>query len=338
MKVRWTDLLALAAVVTAGTLIVAGNAGRTRTAELLNVSYEATREMFQELNKQFLSAYQEQTGRKLTIKQSHGGSSRQARAVIEGLEADVVTLALSSDVEALRKRGLVADDWATRLPHHAHPFTSTVVFVVRRGNPHAITDWPDLVRPGVSVVTPNPKTSGNGKLSVLAAWGSVIYRGGSEQEAQDYLRQLFEHVAVLGSGARDASATFTGEKIGDVQLTWESEAGREVREAGGELEVVYPPVSIQAEPSVAWVDTNVAHHQTAVDAKAYLEFLYTEQAQQIMARYGFRSMDPAINERRSQQPKIDLFPITVIADNWEQAQQKFFAENAIFDTIYRPER
>src|SRR6204780_3562129 len=243
---------------------------------LLNVPYNPTRELYQAINKAFGDQWKQKTGYTVTIKQSHGGSGRQARAVIDGLEADVVTLALYSGVDALRKQGLIPDGWVKRLPHDSSPWTSTIVFVVRRGNPLHIRDWPDLVRSGVSVITPNPKTSGNGKLSLLGAWGSVTYRGGSETEARDYLRRLYRHVLVLDTGARGAATTFADEEMGDVHLTWENEALREVEDSKGDLEIVYPPISILAEPSVAWVDSNVARHQNAADAKAYLEFLYTD--------------------------------------------------------------
>jgi sulfate/thiosulfate transport system substrate-binding protein len=271
----------------------------------------------------------------LTIKQSHGGSSRQVRAVIDGTPADVVTLALSSDVDALRKQGLIAGDWAGRLPNNSQPFTSTIVFVVRKGNPKAIKDWPDLVRPGVSVITPNPKTSGNGKLSVLAAWGSVIYRGGTDAQALDFLKQLYQHVSVLDTGARDASNTFTQEKLGDVHLTWENEALLETVEYKGELDIVYPPVSIRAEPSVAWVDANVARRKTEAYAKAYLEFLYTDQAQEAIALHGYRPINLEILKKHADRlPQIDLFPVTILAKDWDEAQQKFFADNGIFDVIH----
>jgi sulfate/thiosulfate transport system substrate-binding protein len=336
MKARWKDLLAVTAVVIAAALIFAGNRSGPRSAELLNVSYDPTRELFRDLNAQFVAGYAQRTGRTLTIHQSHGGSSRQARAVMDGLEADVVTLALSSDVDALSKRGLIAENWAGRLPHNSQPFTSTIVFVVRRGNPRGIRDWPDLVRPQVAVVLSDPRTSGSGKLSVLAAWGSVIYGGGSEQQAREYLRQLLERAPVLPVGARSAAATFTGERTGDVQLTWENEALREVRESKGDLQIVYPPVSIRAEPSVAWVDTNVRRHGTAEYAKAYLEFLYSDQAQAIIVRHGYRSLSPNALPQSEQLPRMELFPITVVAASWQDAQQKFFAENAIFDTVDRP--
>jgi sulfate transport system substrate-binding protein len=337
MRTRWLNAFALVAVAVAVTLVVTANSGTGKSTHLLNVSYDPTREVFAELNRQFTAKYARQTGRRLIIQQSHGGSARQARAVFEGLRADVVTLALFSDVDALRKQGLIADGWQKRLPHDSQPWSSTIVFVVRQGNPRHIRDWPDLVGPDVSVITPNPKTSGNGKLAALAAWGSVIYRGGSEKAARDYLRRLYEHVVVLDTGARGASNTFTGEKQGDVHLTWENEAQREVAESQGELELVYPPVSIRAEPSVAWVDANVSRDGEAADAQAYLEFLFTDQAQEILAGFGYRPVNPQVLERHEKTlPKIDLFPVTILARDWDDAEQKFFAENGIFDGVYKP--
>jgi sulfate/thiosulfate transport system substrate-binding protein len=337
MKALWTNTLSLAAVAVAMALLVINNLGGDNSDELLNVSYDPTRELFKDINQQFISKFNRETGKRLTIKQSHGGSSRQARAIIDGLEADVVTLALYMDVDALRKRGLIPEGWVQRLPNDSQPYTSTIVFVVRKGNPKNIKDWPDLIRPSVSVITPNPKTSGNGKLSVLAAWGSVICRGGSEQQARDFLRRLYENVPILGTGARDSSATFTEERQGDVHLTWENEALRETEDFKGELEVVYPPISIRAEPSVAWVDANVARRKTEVYAKAYLAFLYTDEAQQTMAKYGYRPTNPAILKRHGDRlPQIDLFPITRIAKDWDEAQSRFFSENGIFDAIYKP--
>src|ERR1700691_1444737 len=276
MKMRWLNTFAIVVAVVAASLVVLGNIDRGKSSQLLNVSYDPTRELFVDLNRQFIAKYENDTGRKLTIKQSHGGSSRQARAVIDGLEADVVTLALYSDVDALRKQGLLSDGWSKRLPHDSSPWTSTIVFVVRRGNPLHIRDWPDLVGAGVSVITPNPKTSGNGKLSLLGAWGSVISRGGNEKQARDYLRRLYRHVLVLDTGARGAATTFADEEMGDVHLTCENEALREVADSNGDLESVYPPVSIRAEPSVAWVDSNVSRRHSSAEAKAYLEFLYTD--------------------------------------------------------------
>jgi sulfate/thiosulfate-binding protein len=334
MITLWLNAFAITAVVIAVTLVVVKNIEGDTSNQLLNVSYDPTRELFKDLNQQFIAQYAKQTGRKITIQQSHGGSSRQARAVMDGLPADVVTLALRSDVEALHKRGLIADGWAQRLPDSSEPYTSTIVFVVRKGNPKAIKDWPNLARPGVSVITPNPKTSGNGKLSVLAAWGSVIYRGGTETQALQYLKELYEHVPVLDSGARDATNTFTQEKLGDVHLTWENEALLETEEYPGDLEIVYPPVSIRAEPSVAWVDANVAHRKTEACAKAYLEFLFTDQAQETIAQHGYRPINSEVLKKHANRlPQIDLFPITILAKDWDEAQQKFFAEAGIFDAI-----
>jgi sulfate/thiosulfate transport system substrate-binding protein len=335
MRTLWLNAIAVAAVVVAVTLVVVKNIEGGTSNTLLNVSYDPTRELFQDLNQQFTALYAKQTGTKLTIKQSHGGSTRQAQAVIDGLPGDVVTLALRSDVDTLRKRGLIAEGWARRLPNDSEPYTSTIVFVVRKGNPRGVKDWPDLVRPGVSVITPNPKTSGNGKLSVLAAWGSVVYRGGSDAQALQYLKQLYDHVPVLNTGARDATNTFTQEKLGDVHLTWENEALLETEEYRGELEIVYPPVSIRAEPSVAWVDANVARHKTEPYAKAYLEFLYSDQAQEIIAQHGYRPINPEVLKRhRAQLPQMDLFAVTVVAKDWDEAQQKFFADNGVFDVIH----
>jgi sulfate/thiosulfate transport system substrate-binding protein len=335
MRTFWLNAFAVTAVVIAVTLVVVKNIEGDTSNQLLNVSYDPTRELFQDLNRQFIAQYAKQSGKKLTIQQSHGGSSRQAQAVIDGSPADVVTLALRSDVEALHKRGLIADGWAQRLPENSEPYTSTIVFVVRRGNPRAIKDWPDLVRPGVSVITPNPSTSGNGKLSVLAAWGSVIYRGGTDAQALQYLKELYQHVPVLDTGARDATNTFTQEKLGDVHLTWENEALLETEEYRGDLEIVYPPVSIRAEPSVAWVDANVTRRKTEAYAKAYLQFLFTDQAQETIAQHGYRPINFDILKKHANRlPQIDLFPVTILAKDWDDAQQKFFAEAGIFDAVH----
>ncbi len=335
MRTLWLNALAVTAVVIAVTLVVVKNSKGDTSNQLLNVSYDPTRELFQDLNGQFSAQYAKRTGKKLTIQQSHGGSSRQAQAVIDGLPADVVTLALRSDVEALHRRGLISDGWALRLPDNSEPYTSTIVFVVRKGNPRNIRDWPDLVRPGVSVITPNPKTSGNGKLSVLAAWGSVLYRGGTETQALQYLKELYQHVPILDTAARDATNTFTQEKLGDVHLTWENEALLETEEYRGDLEIVYPPVSIRAEPSVAWVDANVARRKTEAYAKAYLEFLFTDQAQETIAQHGYRSINSEVLKKHANRlPQIDLFPVTILAKNWDDAQQKFFADAGIFDLIH----
>lgn len=312
-----------------------GNTAGGGSLELLNVSYDPTRELWRQLNDAFIPHYEKTAGRKLTIKQSHGGSSSQARAVIDGLEADVVTLAIWPDVDAIRKAGLIAEDWQRRLPNGALPYKSTIVFVVRKGNPKNIKDWPDLVREGVQIVTPSPKTSGNGKLSFLAAWGAVTQRGGSEDEALKFVTELYKHTPVLDSGARAATTTFAQKGIGDVHLTWENEAHFEVQEAGGELEIVYPPVSILAEPLVSWVDANVKKKGSEAAAKAYLEFMYTEAGQEIIAKNFYRPVHEEVSAAFAKQfPKIELFTVQKIAGNWDGAQAKFFAEGAAFDKIY----
>jgi|SRR5579875_573230 sulfate/thiosulfate-binding protein len=307
--------------------------------ELLNVSYDPTRELWRDINARFIPAYEQQTGRRISIEQSHASSGSQARAVLDGLEADVVTLALWSDTDALRKNGLIKDGWEERLPNHALAYYSTIVFVVRKGNPKGIKDWPDLIKPGVEIITPNPKTSGNGRLSFLAAWGAVRRRGGSEEEARRFVTELYQHTPVLDNGARGSTTTFAQKKIGDVHLTWENEAHLEVAETPGELEIVYPSLSIRAEPFVAVVDANVDRKGTRATAEAYLQFLYTEEAQHILARHHYRPINEAVRKQYTAQlPDLELFPITAIAADWEDAQKKFFANGAIFDSIYKPSR
>jgi len=331
---RWINFAALIAVVAAFALIFAKNLHGNAGEQLLNVSYDPTRELYQKLDAEFVADYEQRTGQHLTIVQSHGGSSRQARSVISGEQpADVVTLGVFSDVDALRKRGLIADGWADRLPNHSQPYTSTIVFVVRQGNPKQIHDWPDLIKSDVQIVTADPRASANGKLSILAAWGSIVTRGGSEDDARRYLKAFYQHVVQMDPGARTASMTFALREIGDVQLAWEDEAIREVAESEGKLQLVYPPVSILAEPCVAWVDTNVARRHTQAIAQAYLEFLFTDQAQATIASLGFRPYkDGALRQAGVNLPPLRLFPITAIARNWDDAWGKFFAENGILDT------
>jgi len=332
------NLAAIAGVVVAVTLIGVKNVQGDTTHEVLNVSYDPTSELYSRLNAQFVAQYLQETGVRLQVRQSHGGSSRQARSVLTGeQQADVVTLGLYSDVDALRKHGLIADDWAERLPHHSQPYYSTIVFVVRKGNPKHIHDWPDLIGPGVEVVTPDPKTSGNGKLSALAAWGAVTTRGGSTAAARDYLRALYQHAQRLDTGARGAATAFAIEKVGDVQLAWENEALREVGDARDELEIVYPPVSILAEPYVAWVDANVERHHSERYARAYLEYLFSDAAQRVIAQAGYRPYKEEIARQFSATlPLIKLFPITAIARDWDDANHTFFDENGILDTVYKP--
>ncbi|HET6880855.1 MAG TPA: sulfate ABC transporter substrate-binding protein [Pirellulales bacterium] len=314
-------------------------AGQARSeVELLNVSYDPTRELWRELNERFSREYQQRENVAVSIKQSHGGSGSQARAVIDGLEADVITLALFTDTDAIRKAGLIDKGWQQRLPHDSLPYFSTIVFVVRKGNTKQINDWPDLVRDGVEIVTPSPKTSGNGKLSFLAAWGSVVLRGGSQDDALKFVTQLYRQTPVLDPGARAATSTFAQKGIGDVHLTWENESRLEVEEAKGELEVVYPPISIRAEPFVAVVDANARRKGTEKVAEEYLRFVYTPAAQEILARHGYRPTNEAIGKGHAAKfPDIKLFAVTDISQGWDDAHQRFFAEGAVFDQIYQPQ-
>jgi sulfate transport system substrate-binding protein len=305
--------------------------------ELLNVSYDPTRELWRDINRAFIAQYAQEKGATLTIKQSHGGSSTQARAVIDGLEADVVTLASVIDTDAIAARGLITGDWVKRLPNNSLPYYSTIVFVVRKGNPKGIKDWPDLVKPGVEIVTPNPKTSGNGYLSFFAAWGSVVLRGGSAQAATEYVTRLYKQVPVLDSGARGATTTFVQRGIGDVHLAWENEAHLEVREAGGDLDLVYPPISIRAEPHVAVVDANVDRRKTRAAAEAYLKYLYTDAAQETIAKHFYRPYNDAILKKHAADfPALRLFSIKEIALGFADAHKKFIAEGGVFDKIYKP--
>jgi sulfate transport system substrate-binding protein len=307
--------------------------------ELLNVSYDPTRELWRDLNDKFIAAHAKETGTKVGIKQSHGGSSTQARAVIDGLEADVVTLASFLDTEAISKKGLIAPGWLDELPNRSLPYTSTIVFVVRKGNPKGIKDWPDLVKEGVEIVTPNPKTSGNGYLSFFCAWGSVVLRGGSEADATKFVTQLYQQVPVLDSGARGATTTFVQKRIGDVHLAWENEAHLEVREAKGELDLVYPPISIRAEPHVAVVDANVDRRKTRAAAEAYLKFVYSDEGQEIAAKHFYRPSNEAILKKHAATfPEIKLFAVTEIAKDFPDAHKRFIAEGGVFDAIYKPKK
>jgi sulfate transport system substrate-binding protein len=295
---------------------------------LLNVSYDPTRELWRDLNAAFVARHEKDHGVKLTIKQSHGGSGSQARAVIDGLDADVVTLALWNDVDALRRRGLVDPGWDRRPPL----YFSTIVFVVRAGNPKGIRDWPDLAKPGVAVVTPNPKTSGNGRLSLWAAWGWVRHRGGSEADALAFVTRLYQQVPVLDSGARGSATTFARKGIGDVHLAWENEAHLEVGKSGGTLEIVYPSASLRAAPPVAVVASNVQRKGTRAVAEAYLDFLATAEGQAIIARHHYRPARDELRDRAALRD-IELFPITTVARDWDEAQKRFCGEGGIFDQV-----
>jgi sulfate/thiosulfate-binding protein len=338
MRIPWLSIGGIVASIVAVTLIAIKNVEGYSPHHILNVSYDPTRELYQKVNTAFAAAYFKQTGDTVAVRQSHGGSSYQGRQVATGAQAaDVVTLGLPSDLEGIAKRGLIAANWRERLPNGAQPYYSTLVFVVRKGNPKHIADWPDLIQPDVEVITPDPKTSGNGKLAVLAAWGAVISRGGSETEARDYLKAYFDHAPFLLPAARAAGVAFAVEKKGDVNVAWENEALREVAEAKGELQIVYPPLSILAEPAVAWVDANVAKNNSLALSKAYLDYLFSDEAQEIIAREGYRPFKPEIAARHADKlPPLKLFPISLIAKDWSDAQQKFFAENGVVDSFYTP--
>jgi len=317
----------------------AGSASGGKSFELLNVSYDPTRELWKDLNAAFGEQYQKDSGNSVSIKQSHGGSGSQARAVIDGLEADVVTLAMWNDTDAIRGKGLIKDGWEERLPNRSLPYTSTIVFVVRKGNPKGIKDWADLVKGDVQVITPNPKTSGNGKLSFLGAWGSVLLNGGNEDAAKEFVTKLYKNVPVLDTGARGSTTTFAQKGIGDVHLTWENEAQLEIKEAGCDLEIVFPKQSILAEPDIAVVDSNVDRKQTREAAESYLKFLYTDAGQEIIAKHFYRpSNAEVLAKHASTFPAIDLFSITKVAASWDDAQKKFFAEGGVFDAIYQPSK
>ena len=336
-RVPWLNLLGVVAIVFAATALVVKNVPDAGTNRILNVSYDPTRELFAAIDTAFIPQYRAHTGVTLDIEASHGGSGRQLKSVLDGSQkASVVSLALISDVETLSKRGLVAANWRQRLPNNSVPYTSTVVFVVRKGNPKGIHDWPDLVKGDVSVVTPNPRSSGNGQLSILAAWGSVTTRGGSQAQAAAYVRALLRHVAVSDAGARSAGDSFTLAKTGDAQLAWENEALREVAKNKDELELVHPPVSILAEPAVAWVDANVTD-KTVTYAKAYLDYLFTDAAQEQMAQHGYRPFKPEILAKHTDRlPPLALFPISAIAKDWSDAREQFFGTNGILDTLSAP--
>lgn len=308
--------------------------------ELLNVSYDPTREFYTELNQIFSKHWEGTHQQKANVKQSHGGSGKQARAVIDGLEADVVTLALAYDIDAIHdKGGLLPKDWQTRLPHKSTPYTSTIVFLVRKGNPKQIKDWDDLIKPGVEIITPNPKTSGGARWNYLAAWGFALKRNnGDEAKARDFVAKLFKHVPVLDSGARGATTTFVERKIGDVLLAWENEALLSVAKLGAnDLEVVFPSWSILAEPPVAVVDKYTQKHHTEEVAKGYLDFLYSPEAQKLAAKHFYRPWDEAaLKEAGDKFPKIQLFTIDDPFGGWQVAQKKHFDDGGEFDKLYQP--
>jgi sulfate/thiosulfate-binding protein len=308
---------------------------------LLNVSYDPTRELYTDLNAAFARHWEAKTGVKPTIKQSHGGSGKQARAVIDGLDADVVTLALAYDIDMLHDQAqLLPADWQSRLPDHSAPYTSTIVFVVRKGNPQGIHDWEDLVRPGVSVITPNPKTSGGARWNYLAAWGHALRKaGGDEAQARQFVTALFKNVPVLDSGARGATTTFAERGLGDVLLAWENEAYLLTQEVGPErFEIITPTDSILAEPPVAIVDKNVDRKGTRALAEAYLRYLYTEEGQELAAKHHYRprSAQAAAKSAKSFAP-VKLFKLEDVAGGWKQAQKQHFDDGGTFDQLYVPQ-
>jgi sulfate/thiosulfate transport system substrate-binding protein len=301
---------------------------------LLNVSYDPTRELYQDYNSAFAKYWKEKTGDDVKVNQSHGGSGKQARAVIDGLEADVVTLALAGDVDAVAKSGLISADWQKRLSNNSTPYTSTIVFVVRKGNPKGIKDWDDLVKPGVSVITPNPKTSGGARWNFLAAWAYGKQKYGGDEAAKDFVAKLYKNVPVLDSGARGSTNTFVKNKLGDVLLAWENEAYLALKEyADDQYEIVTPSLSILAEPPVAVVDTVANRKGTAVVAKAYLEYLYSDVGQEIAGRNFYRPRDPKIAAKYSK-PKLNLVTIDEFG-GWKKAQRTYFDDGGVFDDIYK---
>jgi sulfate transport system substrate-binding protein len=304
---------------------------------LLNVSYDPTRELYADFNKAFASAYQKETGKSVEIKQSHGGSGSQARAVIDGLQADVVTLALAYDVDAIAAKGLIAADWQKRLPLNASPYTSTIVFLVRKGNPKGIRDWDDLIRSGVSVITPNPKTSGGARWNYLAAWGYALKKFGTSDKAKQFVADLYGNVPVLDTGARGSTVTFVERGVGDVLLAWENEAFLAQREFGKDkFEIVSPPLSILAEPPLAVVDAVADRKGTRAVAEAYLRYWYGKEGQEIAARNSYRPRDPEIAKAYENSfAKVELFTIDDVFGGWAKAQREHFSEGGIFDHIYK---
>lgn len=319
--------LALLAVVTLS----------AKSVELLNVSYDPTRELYEQYDQAFAKHWKEMTGETVDIKQSHSGSGRQARAVIDGLGADVVTLALAADVDALHRIGhLIPADWQKRLPDNSAPYTSTIVFLVRKGNPKHIKDWDDLVKPGVSVITPNPKTSGGARWNFLAAWAYAKHKYGNDAAARKFVGQLYKNVPVLDTGARGSTTTFVEREIGDVLLAWENEAFLCLKEFGSDkFEIVVPSLSILAEPTVAWVDKNVRKHGTEAVAEAYLEYLYSEEGQDVIARNFYRPRSAAAKAKYGHNfPDLQLVTIDGEFGGWTNAQKTYFADGGVFDQIY----
>jgi len=324
------------AALTAALALASSGAIAQPALTLLNVSYDPTRELYTEFNAAFAKHWKAKSGQDITVKQSHGGSGKQARAVIDGLEADVVTLALAGDVNALHKNGQwLGADWQKRLPHNSAPYTSTIVLVVRAGNPKGIKDWDDLVKPGISVITPNPKTSGGARWNYLAAWEFAKRKLGSDAKAKDFVQALYRNVPVLDTGARGSSITFAQRNQGDVFISWENEAHLLEKEFGNKVDIVYPSLSILAEPPVAVVDKNVDRKGTRAVAQAYLEYLYSDEGQDIAGKNFYRPISEKAQAKYVKQlPKLNLFTIEQAFGGWDKADKDHFADGGSFDQIY----
>jgi sulfate/thiosulfate-binding protein len=324
--------------LTAGFVLWMALAGAVQAADvtLLNVSYDPTRELYVEINKAFAAKYKAEAGKTVEFKQSHGGSGRQARSVIDGLQADVVTLALAYDIDEIADRGIVAKDWQKRLPQNASPYTSTIVFLVRKGNPKGIKDWDDLAKPNLKMVTPNPKTSGGARWNYLAAWGYALKKYGGEDKARSFVQSIYKNVPVLDTGARGSLITFVERGVGDVFISWENEAFLAVNEFGKDkFEIVVPSVSILAEPPVAVVDKVVDKKGTRAAAEAYLKFLYTPEGQEIAAKHFYRPRDAGVAKKyEGSFPKLELFTIDDMFGGWRKAQTTHFKDGGVFDAIY----
>jgi len=331
---RWIVAMVLGALALP---LTSGARAADVDAELLNVSYDVARELYKEINPAFIADYKQKTGETVVVKQSHGGSSKQARSVADGLEASVVTMNQANDIDMLSDRGLITPNWAKKFPNGAAPFYSTMVFLVRKGNPKQIKNWDDLAKPGVKVVIPNPKTAGNGRYTYLAAWGSVLKKGGTEAQARDLVTRIFKNVPVLDTGGRAATTTFTQREIGDALVTFENEVQMVRSEFGDNFEVVYPPLSILAESPVAVVDKVVDRRGVRKQATAYLNFLYSEAGQEIGARHFLRVRSAAATKKFAANYKpISLFTVDDVFGGWKQAQKKHFDDGAEFDKIYQP--
>ncbi len=334
MTTRTVSILLLVTALAAPA--VRAPAATAASYELLNVSYDPTRELWRELGAKFAEGRKARTGDTVTIKSSHGGSGSQARSVIDGLKADIVTLALAYDIDAIAARGLVETDWESRLPQHAAPYTSTIVFLVRRGNPKEIATWEDLAKPGVQVITPNPRTSGGARWNFLAAWGSVTRRGGPTEKARDLVKRIYANVPVLDTGARSSTTTFVQKGIGDVFVSWENEALLAIKEAGpGRFQLVHPDITILAEPPVAVVDANVDAKGTRAVSEALLAWLYTDEAQDIIGKHGYRPRSAKFLKKYAKDlpPITTLFTVKDVAGGWANAQKTFFADGGVFDRI-----